>query len=441
MIGEKMSAKRYKPALFELMDKGSLKPRTDGSLPVPEWLYGSKKTHGLINFLRKIPRLIHRPSAAETGSPVTPITRPVSHKSSETAIAPLGQRPQPAMEKPVSPVVSPATRPPAANNTQTPSRPAVLTGTSKPTVQPAKTSAIGAQINIPTTMQSPVPAIAASVKTPVPVQQQPTSVPQKPIEISPPKSQPERMSRPSVTPRWNLEQAKGENNERKSGQETHTLGWMARRVHVSISHGILILTALGAILVLLGIFRLGQMAGNTSDSQSAAISATSPASSLQAPPAAENKLQSLRESSTRPDALQAPRGGRSAQPAIIVSPETPAVSQTGITPAQAPATAKSAAALHLVICTQDSATELAALKIYFNRKGVSVEIGRFGSKYILYSTRSFDSIKDADVSGLQKTVAELGGKYNAEKDPGAAVFSPKTFAADSTYFVRAEKIQ
>ena len=82
----------------------------------------------------------------------------------------------------------------------------------------------------------------------------------------------------------------------------------------------------------------------------------------------------------------------------------------------------------LILCGSTNQRDLVAVQEYFNRKGIMTGIGKQSSRWVLYSGYSASSSNDAKLSELKAKVKEFGAKYNSEKPRGATPFNASTFA-------------
>jgi len=81
-----MAGKNYKPALYELLSKGSIKPDGKGTLKTPHWFYGG--ANQVVEPLRKAIKIIPWRSEKPTGSfPVKSVKQPEPANSTPTAVA------------------------------------------------------------------------------------------------------------------------------------------------------------------------------------------------------------------------------------------------------------------------------------------------------------------------------------------------------------------
>ncbi|MBN2374988.1 MAG: hypothetical protein JXD22_01205 [Sedimentisphaerales bacterium] len=92
----------------------------------------------------------------------------------------------------------------------------------------------------------------------------------------------------------------------------------------------------------------------------------------------------------------------------------------------------------LILCGSTNQRDLVAVQEYFNKKGIMTGIGKQSSRWVLYSGYSASSSSDAKLSELKAKVKELGAKYNSEKPRGATPFNPSTFS--SAFPVKDESI-
>lgn len=299
-----MAARKQKPALFELIGKGPLKPDGTGRLRTPGWFYGRK--------------------AAATTTPASPA--------------------ESAQGLPL-PVAPPAGPPPAA-------------GPQIPPVSP----------------KSPLYSAAAAKR------------------------------QPSLAIRL-----------------------ANQNVQFSASYWVVGLVLLGAILIVLVVFRLGQISVRTD----------TPAQT-ETPPA--RTLDDLTSSEPRPDVLQttqrspAPRSQPAEPPSQVSRPATPSPAPPGSSAAPVPPEA----GLCLILASHTNQRDLRAVQSYFSTSGLDTRIGRLGQSYVLHSQQTFANMAAARSSQLKDRVAKLGRDYNTKKPETAPRFSPATF--ESAYWANVDKI-
>ncbi len=80
----------------------------------------------------------------------------------------------------------------------------------------------------------------------------------------------------------------------------------------------------------------------------------------------------------------------------------------------------------LIICGAGSADVLAVVRDYFNSKGLPTAIGKFGSRYVLVTREVFSRNSPEKAKLLQK-IARIGAGYNRDKKSGDPVFNISTF--------------
>ena len=120
------------------------------------------------------------------------------------------------------------------------------------------------------------------------------------------------------------------------------------------------------------------------------------------------------------------------------SPGDATSSRTGGASRAAPGVTTQSGGWRLILCGSTNQRDLVAVQEYFNRKGIITGIGKQSSRWVLFSDYSASSSSDAKLSELKAKVKELGAKYNSEKPRSATPFIASTFS--SAFPVKDESI-
>ena len=179
-----------------------------------------------------------------------------------------------------------------------------------------------------------------------------------------------------------------------------TVQFIAGRVEISIPYQLAIAVFLGLVLLVLVVFRLGQIYERGANlaaevpevvsKQAAGAAASRPAIAAEAPRAAEKTAQAL-------------TGEKKTEAAV------------------------SKGSNRIVIQTYSLRTDLEPVKKYFGEHGIATEIRRIGSVYYLVSKDKYENParKGTDGHSAKQRIIELGAGYKAP--PGYETFGTKPF--------------
>jgi len=232
----------------------------------------------------------------------------------------------------------------------------------------------------------------------------------------------------------------------------------ARRLGFSLPYWAVGVVVLGAVICLVLAFELGQARGRRTSGLAATTGSASGKSPSAADSGPEPALQEIMKQPPQPGVLgraqplpaaggpSSPGGaqpGRASQPAG--STPGPTTEAAGPAPQAAPgaagmgqpaaggATAAGKGAFCLILCGDQNRRNLLAVQEYFTKAGVLTNIGRAGSRYVLYADQGTDNSQSVEAQNLKRRVAELGGRYYRDKPKNAPTFVPSTF--ESAYWM------
>ena len=194
----------------------------------------------------------------------------------------------------------------------------------------------------------------------------------------------------------------------------------SRKVTITLSYWLLGLALLTLIAVVIGAYRLGQ--GNppriapVGETTGTGVAPGEPASEMPSEPVAEVPAEQIAEPIA--PAAEPVEDLAAAAPTASAAPGTRG---EGIT---------------LIICSNTQLRNLKPVQQYFNTSGIDTRIGRYGGRYVLYSSEVFESLEAT--KSLRAQVKELGMHYNDKKPRTAPRFKPETFA--SAYPVNTDRI-
>ena len=171
----------------------------------------------------------------------------------------------------------------------------------------------------------------------------------------------------------------------------------AGRLELSMSYQLAIALLLGVVLLVLVVFRLGQISNPSR--QKAADSAVKTPESVQeaAPRATDSKTQ------------------------------TPGPARKTTLNAQRTRSAESKGNNRIVIQTYELRAHLEPVRWYFAERGVETEIRRIGGMYYLVTTEKYENPEKPGTNGYlaKQKIIEMGAKYKAP--PGRETFGSKPF--------------
>ena len=80
------------------------------------------------------------------------------------------------------------------------------------------------------------------------------------------------------------------------------------------------------------------------------------------------------------------------------------------------------------MCGSTNRQDLGPVQEYFRSHGVTVEIARRGSRYVLYCPLRAASSRSVEAEAFKKRMVQLGAGYNQSKPREAASFPADSFA-------------
>lgn len=407
-----MTNKKDRPALFELVKKGPLKPDRKGALDTPGWFYKKKAAEG-----DDIPAPAAgaaasvRPIAARTDGP--PATS-VESTLPATAAASAGSAATPTSAR--SAEERSSTRPTADGASVRP--------TADPTSARASADSVGAQRAARAESAEPNEG---------PVTAEPIDAPGRVEPIGPPDA--EVANEPTIE----HEADRG----LRSVEDTQEERLPARTVTITVPYWLVAVAALALVFVLLVAYRAGQKAD-----RGQVVGSTAPANTADAPPS--DALQDITEAPARGDALarrdrptnlatSRPMGSRPVDqpstgtgadrrltarpPRAALPPRQPALPQKGQT---------------LIICSSAKSSILLPVQNHFADNGLRTAIGKLGGMYVLYSGITVESTRDSQADALKTRVGRIGASYNKARPADALPFNLSTF--ESAYWANLNRI-
>ena len=204
------------------------------------------------------------------------------------------------------------------------------------------------------------------------------------------------------------------------------------QLRLSIPYWGLGVAALGLLLAVLVVYRLGQYSVER-ELTAAELPVNSPLEKVRQSPLRKDVLSLERPSRpTAPiektTANEAAKINRPA-PASVTVPEA-----VGLASPKAPT-----GGLSLVLCGHDKREVLEPVKAYFDAAGLTTGIGRSGDRYVVYSLETVESKTEATAQRLAQQIARLGASYNSSKPTGVPGFTASTFS--SAYWVNIADIK
>ena len=388
-----MAGKKYRPALYELVGKGPLKPDKGGKLLTPKWFYGSrtgtvtplgKDGKGLaVKGLKKrlIPPTVERPKDWEDESA----------KAADEVVEDEAVVDEAAVEQ-----------------------------AGQATVEASGMSEV-----------ADAPAVAHTEG---------------------------QASAPEAQAAWSVDGAK-EKVRQVGGRLTK------EKVEVSATYMSVAVFLVGLLFSWVLFYGLGHMAGGTGGDQAVEREQSA------AEPAAQGRLADVLSGPPRPDVLasasRADGVPSSVRRAAIPRPgQLPPANRRTVAPTEAAVQAVAASAAvaasnkpavpvraaevkpavkvvdkgsRLVVLTWRSPAELSPVMAFFAKKGIETEVGRFGTKFVLFTKESFGTGDDVRVREVKEDIRRYGALYRDEKPATAPIFLAQSFA--QAYPVKSDSIK
>lgn len=191
------------------------------------------------------------------------------------------------------------------------------------------------------------------------------------------------------------------------------------RFEISASRWVLLMVGVGLLLTHLVTFKIGQQSGSQSTGSAKVVPGSEEGS---------GNFGDIQKAAIRPGVLEGvglPGGKKeeavSKAPLKIESTMKPKIAAVKSIPSV------SAGGQVLILCGHSSERELRPVQAHFSKQNFGTAIGRFGGRYVLYSSQTFGSKTDQSALVLRQRAGAIGRTYNSLKQAGALGFDEETF--------------
>ena len=377
-----MTNKKDRPALFELVTKGPLKPDLKGALDTPSWFYSKKAA-----------KANDRPAAATGAGP-------------EASVRPIA---------------------PPTDSQSTTSFEATLPAETAASVESAVDSAAKQRPSEPT---SPLPTAESTIA-------RPSDAPQPVLPLDQSEAEHADESTDGYTDESTIEHKA--TSVLPLEHDATEKPYPARSVTITVPYWLIAVTALALIFVLLVAYRAGQQADSGQ-----ATSPTTPANTADAPPS--DALLDITNALARGNALAPRGPGTNRVGTPPVQPRAADPTSTEASPDRQPAAGpprKQLPALPqkgqtLIICSSAKSSILLPVQNHFADNGLRTAIGKQGGMYVLYSGLTVENSKSSQADAFKTRVVRIGANYNKARPDGAMTFNPSTF--ETAYWINLNRI-